>query len=108
VDQVQVEVVEPEIRQRLAARLLRIPRPVVRVPDLGRNPDVLAPDTAARQDPLEGDPDRSLVPAPLRAVDVPVAGLLKREADGVIARHLQGPRPKARARNRLDHPRGRI
>jgi hypothetical protein len=106
VQQQEVDVVGAELAQRILRRALEPCRLEVVEPDLGREPDVGAVDSAGR-DPLA---DLSLVLVRPRGVDVPVADL-ERIADA-LARVLAGDQPGAEAEPRdlgaLDRELGRI
>ena len=72
VDQIQVQVVEAQVGQRAPERRQDVVGRMPIVPQLGRDPELVACH-AARLDALEGDADLSLVPVDGCAVEVPVA-----------------------------------
>ena len=108
VDQVQVQVVEPEVPERLLAGRLDVAVPVV--PQLGGDPELLTPDPAAHDLP-EAPADELLVSVDGGAIEVTVADRggaehrlrdgLAREAVGAEGSEADGRHPRARA----EHPR---
>lgn len=73
VDQVQIDIIQPEILQALIQRLLDLC--VVRVPELAGDEDVLALADARGEGLCEAGADFGFVAVAVRAVDVAVAGL---------------------------------
>ena len=71
VDQEQVDLLEPQLGQRLVERAPGVVGPVVAVVELAGDPELLAGDVSG----LERLADLLLVPVHLRGVDVPVADL---------------------------------
>ena len=72
--QVQVQVVEAELAQRLAQRVERRFVAVICIPQLSRNEHILPRGARLLKPPTQGPPACLLIRIPGRRVDVPVSG----------------------------------
>jgi hypothetical protein len=103
VDQVEVDVVEAEVIERAMAGGEHVLALVVRVPQLGRNPQLLALAHALGKEALERRADRLLVPIVAGAVEVAVArrdGVVD-DLRGHVGRRLPHPEADHRHRGQL-------
>jgi hypothetical protein len=91
VDQVHVEVVEPQVGERLPAGRDHVALGMLVVPELGDDPQIFAPQAAAERRG-ERVSDTRFVAVDRSAIDVAVADFERVNFDGVVAGDLRAPR----------------
>ena len=91
-DEVEIDARHPQAVEALGQRLQRRLEPLVAVPELGGDEDLVAVEPRRRERP----PDALLVAVGRGGVDVPVAGLERHRdhALGVLRRNLEDPEPE--------------